>query len=129
MFSRAMNRFVQRLRRPRVQTTVYAAIAVAAVIASACSFRAVSDADVLVRIVVTPNTTLAATTSRQMQAMGLDAHGRIVNIASTWSVVGNGGRITPEGVFTAGALAGGLGDTVIAWAGGISGRAAIRVTR
>ncbi len=128
MNSITMHRIVQWLRRPRVRTRLCAAIALAAVVASACSVHTMSDTDSLATIVVTPATTLATTSRRQMRAMGLDATNRIVNIAPRWSVVGNGGTITPDGVFTAGAIDGVFGDTVIATARGISGRASIKVT-
>jgi hypothetical protein len=123
-----MNRIVQWLCRPRVRTRLYAAFAVAAVVASACSVHTMSDTDLLSRIVVTPNAALAGTSRRQMRARGLDANGQIVNIVPRWSVVGNGGTITSDGIFTASAINGGVGDTVIASARGIVGRASIKVT-
>jgi hypothetical protein len=125
----ALDRIVQWLRRPRVRTGVYAAIAVAAIIIlSACSAHALSETGLLASITVTPMTTLTATSTRQMRAMGLDADGRIVNIAPRWSVVARGGTITTDGMFTAGAVSGVFGGTVVASADGISGRASITVT-
>jgi hypothetical protein len=124
----AIDRIVQWLRRPRVRTRVYAAIAVAAIIASACSAHALSETGLLASITVTPSTTLSAASTRQMQAMGLDANGRIVNIAARWSVVARGGTITPDGMFTAGVVSGVFAGTVVASANGISGRASITVT-
>jgi len=122
-----MNRIVQWLRRPRVRTRISAAIAVAAIVASACSVHTISDTDSLTTIVITPTATLAAR-SRQMRAMGLDANGRIVNIVPRWSVAGSGGTITSDGIFTASEINAALDDTVIATARGISGRGLIKVT-
>jgi hypothetical protein len=128
MNSIMLNRVVQWLRRPRVRTGIGAAIAVAAIVASACSVHTISDTDSLTTIVVTPTATLAATSRRQMRALGLDANGRIVNIVPRWSVAGSGGTITSDGIFTASEINAALDDTVIATARGISGRALIKVT-
>jgi hypothetical protein len=124
----ALHRIVQWLRRPRVRTRAYAAIAVVAIIVSACSAHALSETGLLASITMTPMTTLPATSTRQIRATGLDAAGRIVNIAPRWSVVARGGTITTDGMFTAGAVSGVFGGTVIASANGISGRASITVT-
>ena len=128
MNSIMLNRIVQWLRRPRVRTRISAAIAVAAIVASACSVHTISDVDSLTTIVVTPTATLAATSRRQMRALGLEANGRIVNIVPRWSVAGSGGTVTSDGIFTASEINAALGDTVIATARGVSGRALITVT-
>jgi hypothetical protein len=127
MMNVVMDRIARMWRRPRNRTRVYALIAVAAVVASACSVRAMSDTGLLASITVTPSTTLGATATRQMRATGLDVNGRIVNIAPTWSIVGGGGTINADGMFTAGAVGDVFQATVVASANGISGRASITV--
>jgi hypothetical protein len=122
-----LDRIARALRRPRVRTRVYAAIAVAAVVASACSVYTMSETGLLASIAVTPNGSVDSASTRQMRAMGLDVNGRIVNIAPTWSVAGGGGTINTDGMFTSGA--GAAGTTVVASAHGISGRAFIAATR
>jgi len=123
-----MDGMVRALRRPRNRTRIWAAIAVAAVTASACSILAMSDTGLLASITVTPNATLAATSTRQMRATGLDVTGRMVNIVPTWSVAGSGGTITADGMFTAGAVSGVFDGAVVASVKGVSGRASITVT-
>jgi hypothetical protein len=127
MWNIVMDRIARMWRRPRNRTRVYAVIAVAAVVASACSVRAMSDTGVLASITVTPTTTLGAAARRQMRATGLDVNGRIVNIAPTWAIVDGGGTISADGVFTASAVADVFQATVVASANGVSGRASITV--
>jgi hypothetical protein len=127
MKSITMDRIARMWRRPRNRTRVYAVIAVAAVVASACSVRAMSETGLLASITVTPSTTLAPTSTRQMRATGLDVNGRFVNIAPTWSIVDGGGTISADGLFSAGAVTSVFRATVVASANGISGRASITV--
>jgi hypothetical protein len=59
--------------------------------------------------------------------VGRDAYGNIVAISPTWSVVANGGTISPAGLFTAGAVPGTFPNTVRASSGSISGTATVNV--
>src|SRR5436190_21483672 len=103
-------------------------VVVAGVLAAACDVHKVSAPGDLTSITVSPNATLVAAATQQMVALGFDAEGRAVLISPTWSVVANGGTISPSGVFSAGLVAGSFANTVVASVGGISGRASITVT-
>src|SRR6185437_7001722 len=119
-----------RIRRALFPTGRGALVAVALAAASitACDVHGPSEPGTLSSIVVTPNTTLAATTTQQMTAVGLDGDGHVVAITPTWSVAANGGTINQSGLFTAGSVTGLFSNTVVATVGGISGRASITVT-
>ncbi|MFI5233142.1 MAG: hypothetical protein ACHQSE_11605, partial [Gemmatimonadales bacterium] len=79
-------------------------------------------------IVVTPNGTMATSTTLQMVAVGKDADGNVVTITPTWSVAALGGTISTNGMFTAGTAAGVFTNTVVATSGTVTGSATITVT-
>lgn len=112
----------------RKHLLVVVVLIVIGVILAACDVHGVSDPGTLASITVTPNATLAASTTQQMVAVGHDADGRIVAISPTWSVVASGGAVSSAGVFTAGSSTGFFANTVRATVGGISGTASITVT-
>lgn len=65
---------------------------------------------------------------QQFTAVGRDAHGNVVAIVPTWSVVAGGGTIAVAGAFTAGAATGTFAGTIRATSGAISGFATVTVT-
>lgn len=101
---------------------------VVGVLIAACDVHGVSEPGTLASITVTPNATLAASSTQQMVAVGRDADGRVVEIAPTWSITASGGTVSSAGVFTAGMSTGVFANTVRATVGGISGTASITVT-
>ncbi len=121
MTSNTKNRFRRTFR-------AFAAVAVAGTFISACDVHGVSAPRALASIVVTPNATLASTSSQQMTAVGEDADGRVISITPTWSIAASGGTINSTGMFTAGTVTGLFANTVVATVGSISGRASITVT-
>ena len=82
----------------------------------------------LASISVTPNPdTLISNTKQQFVAVGKDAGGNVISIASTWSVVAGGGTIDGGGLFTAGTTLGTFANTVKATSGTMSGTATVVV--
>ena len=112
----------------RARLTVGLYIVVATAIAAACDVHGLAAPGSLAAITVTPNATIAAASSEQMTAVGVDADGRVVTIAPTWSVVGGGGSVSPSGMFTAGPTAGVYTNSIVATVGTISGRTSVTVT-
>jgi Ice-binding-like len=83
----------------------------------------------LASFVVTPNpATMIGGATQQFVAVGKDAGGNVLPIASTWSVVALGGTIDGGGLFTAGATLGTFTNTVKATSGTMSGTATVIVT-
>lgn len=86
------------------------------------------NAGALATLTVTPITTsLAAAATQQFTAVGKDAHGNVVSIAPSWSVVANGGTIDTAGLFTAGTTAGSFAKTVVATSGAIADSVSVTV--
>jgi hypothetical protein len=112
----------------RARLTVGIYIVIAAVIAAACDVHGVSAPGSLASITVTPSATIAASSTEQMTAVGLDADGRVVPISPTWSIAASGGTISASGMFSAGGTAGVFTNTIVATVGTISGRASVTVT-
>lgn len=82
----------------------------------------------LASLTVTPNPdTLLVGASRQFMAVGKDASGNVLSIASAWSVVAGGGAIDNAGVFTAGSTPGTFTNTVRATSGSLSATATVVV--
>jgi hypothetical protein len=112
----------------RRNALVVAVLLVIGVLMAACDVHGVSEPGTLASITVTPNATLAASTTQQMVAVGHDADGRVVEISPSWSVTASGGTINSAGIFTAGGTTGFFANTVRATVGDISGTASITVT-
>jgi hypothetical protein len=125
-----MNTMLNRVRRALSPTGLSARVLISVVltgaIISACDVHGITSPGTLMSITVTPNATLAATSTQQMTAVGYDADGRAITIAPTWSVVA-GGTINSSGLYTAGAVAGVFPHSVVASVGSISGNASITV--
>lgn len=86
------------------------------------------NAGALATLTVTPITTsLAAAATQQFTAVGKDAHGNVISIAPSWSVVANGGTIDTAGLFTAGTTAGSFAKTVVATSGAIADSVSVTV--
>ena len=82
----------------------------------------------LATVTVSPDpVSLAAGTTQQFTAVGLDSDGIVVPITPVWSVVSGGGTINPAGLFTAGTVAGSYANTVTATSGGKVGAATVTV--
>lgn len=128
MISLMKNRIVRALSPTKLGTRVLVAVALAGSITSACDVHGVSAPGTLARIAVSPNATMAATSTQQMLAVGYDAEDRVVTIAPTWTVAASGGAIAQTGMFTAGSSTGSFPNTVVATVGTVSGRASIVVT-
>jgi hypothetical protein len=111
----------------RTRWLLVAALILVGVVLTACDVHGVSEPGTLASITVTPNATLAASTTQQMVAVGHDAEGRRVEISPSWSVANSGGTVNAAGLFTAGSLTGIFANTVRATVGGISGSASIAV--
>lgn len=112
--------------RGHVRAMLAATLVVA--FATACDVHGISDPGTVVRIAVTPNTTLIVGATQQMVATGYDAEGRAVAISPTWSIAAGGGTVASTGVFTAGAVTGLFTNTVVATVGSISGQASMTIT-
>ena len=118
--ARTLSRFGTRAR-------VFAALAVVALVASACDVHGVSEPGTAMTIAVTPNATLQPGATQQMKAEARDADGRVVTITPAWSIVGGGGTISATGLFTAGATAGAYTNTVKATFGTLTATASMTV--
>ena len=128
MMSTLKNRITRAWSLAGFRGRAIAAVVLAGVVATACDVHGVSAPGAVASIVVTPNATLAATSTQQMTAVGYDADGRVVTISPTWSIAAGGGTINGSGLFTAGATTGFFANTVVATVGTISGSASITVT-
>ena len=128
MMSTLKNRITRAWSLAGFRGRAIAAVVLAGVVATACDVHGVSAPGAVASIVVTPNATLAATSTQQMTAVGYDADGRVVTISPTWSIAAGGGTINGTGLFTAGATTGFFANTVVATVGTISGSASITVT-
>jgi hypothetical protein len=129
MSSTTQNRIHRTLSPTGFSARIVAALALAAVITSACSdSNRVTGPAALASIAVTQNATVAASSTLQMQAVGYDANGGVVSISPTWSIAASGGTISSTGLFSAGTVAGLFANTVVASVGSISGRASVTVT-
>ena len=128
MMNTTTQRFVRTLSRFGIRARFLATLAVVALGAAACDVHGVSEPGTLASINVTPNATLAATASIQMNAVGYDADGRVVTIAPTWSIAASGGSVSSSGMFTAGSVTGLFSNTVVASVGAVSGSASMTVT-
>jgi hypothetical protein len=83
----------------------------------------------LATIAVSPDpATLSINGTQQFTAVGRDAGGNLVALTPTWSMVAGGGAIDPDGLLTAGTVAGTFSSTVRAMSGGIIGSATLVVT-
>jgi hypothetical protein len=126
MKSTTNNRILRALSPTVRSARVFVAVAIAGALISACDVHGVSSPGTLSAIEVSPNATLAATSSLQMVAVGRDADGRVISISPTWSVA-QGGTITSSGIFSAGLVTGVFPNTVTATVGAVSGSATITV--
>ena len=72
--------------------------------------------------------TLATGASQQFTAVVKDVGGNILSTVPTWAVVAGGGAINGTGLFTAGTVAAGFPNTVMASAGSVFGLASVTVT-
>jgi len=101
----------------------------AALLVAACEHNLGPIPGPLATITVTPNPTLPIGALQPFVATGRDAHGNLVAITPTWSIVAGGGAInSSSGLFTAGNAAGTFTLTVRATSGSISGFATVIVT-
>ena len=83
----------------------------------------------LATIAVSPDpATLPINGTQQFTAVGRDAGGNLVAVTPTWSIVAGGGAIDPDGLLTAGTVAGTFSSTVRATSGGTHGSATLVVT-
>jgi hypothetical protein len=119
------------LSAAKSRATVLATLALA--VTTACGGigvepEVVSLSPALASITVTPNATMATSSTQQMIAVGRDASGQIVMMSPTWSVVAQGGTVDATGLFTSGAVSGTFTNTVRASSGGMSGFATVIVT-
>jgi hypothetical protein len=128
MSSPNSNRIARALARAGMHARVVLAIAIAGVVTTACDADKVAGPGALASITVTPNTTMSASTTQQMTAVGYDAAGHVVVIAPTWTVAASGGTISAGGMFSAGTVTGLFSNTVVATVGAISGSASITVS-
>jgi hypothetical protein len=75
-----------------------------------------------------PSATLSPGGTQQFSATVLDGNGQpIPGAPVNWSIVNGGGTISPEGLFTAGGLAGTFTGTVVASSSGVTGSATVVV--
>src|ERR1700694_3247380 len=101
----------------------------AALLVAACEHNLGPIPGPLATITVTPNPTLPIGALQPFVATGRDAHGNLVAITPTWSIVAGGGASnSSSGLFTAGTAAGTFTLTVRATSGSISGFATVIVT-
>ncbi len=128
MKSTMINRVRSALSRTGLSARVFAVVALTGAAISGCDVHGVSSPGTLASILVTPNTTLSATSTQQMVAVGLDADGRAIPIAPAWTIVNGGGTVNSTGMFTAGSVTGLFANTVVASVGTISGSASMTVT-
>jgi hypothetical protein len=111
----------------RLSQWLVGAFAVVGALLTACDVHTVAAPGSLVTITVTPNVTLAISSTQQFLAVGKDAAGVVVAISPTWSIVAGGGAIDGVGLFTAGTVPGAFPATVMATVGGVSGTANVTV--
>ena len=84
-------------------------------------------AGALATITVTPATdSLAQGATQQYTAVGKDAHGNVISISPSWSVV-SGGAIDTAGLYTAGTAAGTFEQSVVATSGAISDSVSVTI--
>src|SRR4249920_862241 len=102
MTSPTSNRVSRALALPGLFTRMVLALSCAVVFSVACDVHGESDPGALFSITVTPNITMAVTSTQQFVAVGADANDVPVDITPVWSVVAGGGTINSTGLFTAG---------------------------
>jgi len=127
MTSPTSDRSSRALTLPALFTRMVLALSCAVVLSVGCDIHGESDPGALFSITVTPNVTLAVTSTQQFVAAGADAEGVPVGITPVWSVVAGGGTIDANGLFTAGSTPGVYPATVQATSGGMSGTANVTV--
>ena len=115
----------------RLMTRLLVIVPLAGLLVAACEDNTpIGPPGALASIVVSPDpTTMAPSVSQQFTATGYDANGRVVAMTPAWSIVANGGTITPgSGMFTSQSSAGGpFTNTIRATSGAISGYATVTV--
>ena len=72
--------------------------------------------------------TIAVSTTQQFVVTATDAHGNVVAITPSWTVVAGGGTINSTGLFTAGTTPGTYTNTVVATSGSLAVVATVTVT-
>src|SRR5687768_7777384 len=112
MTSPTRNRVLQAMVQSGRLALLTLALTGAGLVATACDVHSPSDAGALASITVTPNVTMAVTSTQQFTAVGADADNVPVAITPVWSVVAGGGTISPTGLFTAGNTPGVYNATV-----------------
>jgi len=127
MTSPTSNRVSRALTLPGLFTRMVLALSCAVVFSVACDIHGESDPGALFSITVTPNVTMAVTSTQQFVAVGADANDVPVDITPVWSVVAGGGTINASGLFTAGNTPGVYTATVQATSDGKSGTANVTV--
>jgi hypothetical protein len=127
MTSPTRNRVLQAMVQSGRLALLTLALTGAGVVATACDVHSPSDAGALASITVTPNITMAVTSTQQFTAVGADADNVPVAITPVWSVIAGGGTISPSGLFTAGNTPGVYNATVQATSDGMSGTANVTV--
>jgi len=114
------------LSPPWTITRLAVAVVLSVALAAGCSSS--STAPGIASFTVTPNATLAISTTQQFTAVAKDANGKVVATSPTWSVVAGGGSISSTGLFTAGLSIGTFLNTVKATSGTWTGYATVNVT-
>ncbi len=127
MTSSTSDRSSRALTLPALFTRMVLALSCAVVLSVGCDVHGESDPGALFSITVTPNVTMAVTSTQQFVAVGADADDVPVGITPVWSVIAGGGTISSSGLFTAGNTPGVYNATVQATSDGMSGTANVTV--
>jgi hypothetical protein len=127
MTSSTSDRSSRALTLPALFTRMVLALSCAVVLSVGCDVHGESDPGALFSITVTPNVTMAVSSTQQFAAAGADADDAPVSITPVWSVIAGGGTISSTGLFTAGTTPGVYNATVQATSDGMSGTANVTV--
>jgi ice-binding like protein len=127
MTSPTNNRVSRALTPPSLIGRMVLALTCAVVLSAGCDVHSFTDPGALASVTVTPNITMAVTSTQQFAAVGADADDLPVAITPVWSVIAGGGTISATGLFTAGNTPGVYNATVQATSGGMSGTANVTV--
>src|SRR4051812_41506951 len=81
------------------------AVAIAGLFVASCDVHRISKPGELSTISISPNPqTITVNGKQQMTAVGLDDDGAVVTFTPTWTIVGGGGAISTDGMFTPGGV-------------------------
>lgn len=105
-----------------------AALVIGSALVASCDVHRLSDPGTIASFAISDDATLPVTATHQFTVSGRDFSGVTVAVTPSWSVIGGGGTISNDGLFTAGTVAAGFPNTVVATVGDRADTASVVVT-